>query len=148
MNTSSAVDSLSALAQETRLNIFRLLVQNAPRAFLQARSHAVSSFPDRHCHFISTFWPRPSLSSPKGMADLSLTRRIFSEREPPDEIRKRFSAARAQRGWRLSRVNLEASSNRSNMVSSRLKRIDNLLVCCRGGLIPHAERNLSPVDPP
>ena len=30
MNTSSAVDSLSALAQETRLNIFRLLVQNAP----------------------------------------------------------------------------------------------------------------------
>src|SRR6516162_8617607 len=31
MNTSSAVDSLSALAQETRLNIFRLLVQNAPK---------------------------------------------------------------------------------------------------------------------
>jgi len=31
MNTSTAVDSLSALAQETRLNIFRLLVQNAPR---------------------------------------------------------------------------------------------------------------------
>ena len=30
MNISSAVDSLSALAQETRLNIFRLLVQNAP----------------------------------------------------------------------------------------------------------------------
>jgi ArsR family transcriptional regulator, arsenate/arsenite/antimonite-responsive transcriptional repressor len=30
MNTSSAVDSLSALAHETRLNIFRLLVQNAP----------------------------------------------------------------------------------------------------------------------
>jgi DNA-binding transcriptional ArsR family regulator len=30
MNTLSAVDSLSALAQETRLNIFRLLVQNAP----------------------------------------------------------------------------------------------------------------------
>jgi ArsR family transcriptional regulator, arsenate/arsenite/antimonite-responsive transcriptional repressor len=30
MNTSSAVDSLAALAQETRLNIFRLLVQNAP----------------------------------------------------------------------------------------------------------------------
>lgn len=27
---SSAVDSLAALAQETRLNIFRLLVQNAP----------------------------------------------------------------------------------------------------------------------
>jgi ArsR family transcriptional regulator len=31
MNTASAVDSLAALAQETRLNIFRLLVQNAPR---------------------------------------------------------------------------------------------------------------------
>src|SRR6516165_10668496 len=31
MNTSSAVDSLAALAQETRLNIFRLLVQNAPK---------------------------------------------------------------------------------------------------------------------
>lgn len=31
MNTSSAVDSLAALAQETRLNIFRLLVQNAPQ---------------------------------------------------------------------------------------------------------------------
>jgi DNA-binding transcriptional ArsR family regulator len=30
MNASSAVDSLSALAQETRLSIFRLLVQNAP----------------------------------------------------------------------------------------------------------------------
>ena len=28
---SSAVDSLAALAQETRLNIFRLLVQNAPK---------------------------------------------------------------------------------------------------------------------
>jgi len=32
MNAASAVDSLSALAQETRLNIFRLLVQNAPKA--------------------------------------------------------------------------------------------------------------------
>jgi len=31
MNTSSAVDSLAALAQETRLKIFRLLVQNAPK---------------------------------------------------------------------------------------------------------------------
>jgi ArsR family transcriptional regulator, arsenate/arsenite/antimonite-responsive transcriptional repressor len=31
MNTASAVDSLSALAQETRINIFRLLVQNAPQ---------------------------------------------------------------------------------------------------------------------
>ena len=31
MNTSSAVDSLAALAQETRLSIFRLLVQNAPK---------------------------------------------------------------------------------------------------------------------
>jgi ArsR family transcriptional regulator len=31
MNMSSAVDSLAALAQETRLNIFRLLVQNAPK---------------------------------------------------------------------------------------------------------------------
>jgi len=31
MNKSSAVDSLAALAQETRLNIFRLLVQNAPK---------------------------------------------------------------------------------------------------------------------
>src|SRR5215469_18353796 len=31
MNTSSAVDSLAALAQDTRLNIFRLLVQNAPK---------------------------------------------------------------------------------------------------------------------
>jgi len=31
MNTLSAVDSLAALAQETRLNIFRLLVQNAPK---------------------------------------------------------------------------------------------------------------------
>src|SRR5215472_5929498 len=30
MNTLSAVDCLAALAQETRLNIFRLLVQNAP----------------------------------------------------------------------------------------------------------------------
>ena len=30
MNTSSTVDALSALAQETRLNIFRLLVRNAP----------------------------------------------------------------------------------------------------------------------
>jgi len=30
MKISVAVDSLSALAQETRLNIFRLLVQNAP----------------------------------------------------------------------------------------------------------------------
>ena len=30
MNTSSAVDTLAALAQETRLNIFRLLVQYAP----------------------------------------------------------------------------------------------------------------------
>ena len=28
---SSAVDSLAALAQETRLNIFRLLVQNTPK---------------------------------------------------------------------------------------------------------------------
>ena len=28
---SSAIDSLGALAQETRLNIFRLLVQNAPK---------------------------------------------------------------------------------------------------------------------
>jgi DNA-binding transcriptional ArsR family regulator len=31
MNTSDAVDSLAALAQETRLNIFRLLVRNAPK---------------------------------------------------------------------------------------------------------------------
>jgi len=31
MKTSSAVDSLAALAQETRLTIFRLLVQNAPK---------------------------------------------------------------------------------------------------------------------
>jgi DNA-binding transcriptional ArsR family regulator len=31
MNTTVAVDSLAALAQETRLNIFRLLVQNAPK---------------------------------------------------------------------------------------------------------------------
>jgi DNA-binding transcriptional ArsR family regulator len=31
MNMSSAVDSLAALAQETRLNVFRLLVQNAPK---------------------------------------------------------------------------------------------------------------------
>jgi ArsR family transcriptional regulator len=31
MKISLAVDSLSALAQETRLNIFRLLVQNAPK---------------------------------------------------------------------------------------------------------------------
>jgi ArsR family transcriptional regulator, arsenate/arsenite/antimonite-responsive transcriptional repressor len=31
MNTSSAVDSLAALAQDTRLNIFRLLVQSAPK---------------------------------------------------------------------------------------------------------------------
>jgi len=30
MKTSAAVDSLAALAQETRLNIFRLLVQYAP----------------------------------------------------------------------------------------------------------------------
>jgi DNA-binding transcriptional ArsR family regulator len=30
MNTSDAVDSLSALAQETRLGIFRLLVRHAP----------------------------------------------------------------------------------------------------------------------
>ena len=30
MKTPSAVDSLSALAQETRLNIFRLLVRHAP----------------------------------------------------------------------------------------------------------------------
>jgi len=30
MKTSFAVDSLSALAQETRLNIFRLLVRHAP----------------------------------------------------------------------------------------------------------------------
>jgi ArsR family transcriptional regulator, arsenate/arsenite/antimonite-responsive transcriptional repressor len=32
MNTQSAVHSLAALAQETRLNIFRLLVQKAPTA--------------------------------------------------------------------------------------------------------------------
>ena len=31
MKTSYAVDSLAALAQETRLNIFRLLVRNAPK---------------------------------------------------------------------------------------------------------------------
>src|ERR1700758_3298349 len=31
MNISNAVDSLAALAQETRLNIFRLLVRNAPQ---------------------------------------------------------------------------------------------------------------------
>src|SRR5215831_10617452 len=31
MKTSFAVDSLAALAQETRLNIFRLLVQHAPK---------------------------------------------------------------------------------------------------------------------
>src|SRR5260370_8633233 len=30
MKTSDAVDSLAALAQETRLNIFRLLVRHAP----------------------------------------------------------------------------------------------------------------------
>lgn len=30
MKTSNAIDALSALAQETRLNIFRLLVENAP----------------------------------------------------------------------------------------------------------------------
>jgi ArsR family transcriptional regulator, arsenate/arsenite/antimonite-responsive transcriptional repressor len=30
MKLSSAVDSLAALAQQTRLNIFRLLVRNAP----------------------------------------------------------------------------------------------------------------------
>jgi len=30
MNTSSAVDSLAALAQDTRLHIFRLLVRHAP----------------------------------------------------------------------------------------------------------------------
>jgi DNA-binding transcriptional ArsR family regulator len=30
MKISSAVDSLAALAQETRLNIFRLLIQKAP----------------------------------------------------------------------------------------------------------------------
>jgi len=31
MKTSHAIDSLAALAQESRLNIFRLLVQNAPK---------------------------------------------------------------------------------------------------------------------
>ncbi|MGA8366545.1 MAG: ArsR/SmtB family transcription factor [Candidatus Acidiferrales bacterium] len=31
MNTSTAADSLAALAQETRLNIFRLLVRHAPK---------------------------------------------------------------------------------------------------------------------
>jgi ArsR family transcriptional regulator len=31
MKTSSAVNSLAALAQETRLNIFRLLVRHAPK---------------------------------------------------------------------------------------------------------------------
>lgn len=31
MNTSAVVDSLAALAQETRLNIFRLLVRHAPK---------------------------------------------------------------------------------------------------------------------
>jgi ArsR family transcriptional regulator len=31
MKISHAVDSLAALAQETRLNIFRLLVRNAPK---------------------------------------------------------------------------------------------------------------------
>jgi len=31
MKTSAAVDSLAALAQETRLNIFRLLVRHAPK---------------------------------------------------------------------------------------------------------------------
>jgi ArsR family transcriptional regulator, arsenate/arsenite/antimonite-responsive transcriptional repressor len=31
MKITAAVDSLAALAQETRLNIFRLLVQNAPK---------------------------------------------------------------------------------------------------------------------
>ncbi len=31
MKTSQAVDALSALAQETRLNIFRLLVRHAPQ---------------------------------------------------------------------------------------------------------------------
>lgn len=31
MKTSNAVDSLAALAQETRLNIFRLLVRRAPK---------------------------------------------------------------------------------------------------------------------
>jgi ArsR family transcriptional regulator, arsenate/arsenite/antimonite-responsive transcriptional repressor len=31
MKTSQAVDSLAALAQETRLNIFRLLVRHAPQ---------------------------------------------------------------------------------------------------------------------
>lgn len=31
MKTRMAVDSLAALAQETRLNIFRLLVRNAPK---------------------------------------------------------------------------------------------------------------------
>jgi DNA-binding transcriptional ArsR family regulator len=31
MKTSTAIDSLAALAQETRLNIFRLLVRSAPK---------------------------------------------------------------------------------------------------------------------
>jgi ArsR family transcriptional regulator len=31
MKTSAAVDSLAALAQETRLNIFRLLVRHSPK---------------------------------------------------------------------------------------------------------------------
>jgi len=37
MNTSQAVDSLAALAQETRLNIFRLLVRYAPLGLAAGR---------------------------------------------------------------------------------------------------------------
>lgn len=40
MNTSSAVDSLAALAQETRLNIFRLLVQKVTIARCLSKTFA------------------------------------------------------------------------------------------------------------
>src|ERR1700759_1692671 len=50
MNTSNAVTSLAALAQDTRLDVFRLLVRHAPECLGSGGTHR--STQERTVHFV------------------------------------------------------------------------------------------------
>ena len=52
MKKSTVIAALGALAQETRLDIFRLLVQKGPEGCRPARSARGWGSPRPRCHFI------------------------------------------------------------------------------------------------
>ena len=86
MNTSSAVDSLAALAQETRLNIFRLLVQNAPKGLPAGEIARRLKLPGPTLSFHLNILAATELIRATKEWPVYLILSEFSEREPPDEL--------------------------------------------------------------